>query len=111
LLAEKQHNDKSLDGSYNFGPDDDNCITTGTLAGLFCSAWGRGASWTAQEDAGPHEANFLKLDCSKAKAMLAWKPAWSIKTAVEKAVEFAKNTTDKNCGNCVESQIKEYFNV
>jgi CDP-glucose 4,6-dehydratase len=111
LLAEKQYNDKSLEGSYNFGPDDDSCVTTGMLAELFCSTWGHGVSWTAQEDSGPHEANFLKLDCSKAKVVLGWKPSWSIKMAVERTVEFAKNSADKDCGDCVESQIKEYFNV
>jgi CDP-glucose 4,6-dehydratase len=108
LLAEQQHDDKALEGPYNFGPDDDSCVTTGALAGLFCAAWGQGASWTAQENDGPHEANFLKLDCSKAKALLAWKPQWDIKTAVEKTVEFY---AVKDYKNCVESQIKEYFSV
>jgi CDP-glucose 4,6-dehydratase len=111
LLAEKQYAGKSLEGAYNFGPDENSCVSTGQLADLFCSAWGWGASWIAQEDRGPHEANFLKLDCSKAKTVLGWKPSWSIKTAVEKTVEFAKNSADKNCGTYVESQIKEYFNV
>jgi CDP-glucose 4,6-dehydratase len=111
LLAEQQYANRSLEGAYNFGPDDDSCVTTGTLAGLFCTAWGQGASWTAQEDDGPHEANFLKLDCSKVKAVLGWKPRWDIKTAVEKTVEFAKNGADQDCGKCVEAQIQEYFSV
>jgi CDP-glucose 4,6-dehydratase len=111
LLAEQQYAGKSLEGAYNFSPDDDSCVTTGMLAGLFCSAWGRGASWTAQEDDGPHEANFLKLDCSKAKAVLGWKPRWSIKTAVEKTVEFAKSGADQDCGKCVDAQIQESLSV
>jgi CDP-glucose 4,6-dehydratase len=60
-------------------------------------------------DNGPHEANFLKLDCSKAKAVLGWKPRWDIKTAVKKVVEFAKAASDEERLACVESQIKKYF--
>jgi CDP-glucose 4,6-dehydratase len=109
LLAEKQYAEKSFEGAYNFGPDESGCVSTGTLADLFCDSWGSGASWDNREDNGPHEATFLKLDCSKAKAVLGWKPRWDIKTAVEKVVEFAKLSSDEERLACVESQIKEYF--
>jgi CDP-glucose 4,6-dehydratase len=109
LLAQKQYNDKALEGAYNFGPNDESCVTTGVLAGLFCGAWGQGAAWRIQGDGGPHEASFLKLDCSKAKTVLGWKPRWDIKTAVEKTVEFAKSGTDKERIDCVDRQIQEYF--
>jgi len=109
LLAEKQYNDKTLESAYNFGPADECCVTTGILAGLFCDAWGQGAAWQTQGDGGPHEANFLKLDCSKAKAVLGWKPRWDIKTAVEKTVGFAKAGTDDKRLACIEKQIQEYF--
>ena len=118
LLAEKQYNDKAFEGAYNFGPDDNDCVTTARLADLFCAAWnevGSGcgaASWrAAKDDGGPHEANFLKLDCSKAKAVLGWQPRWDIKTAVEKTVEFAKLDTDDERTACVDWQIKEYFGI
>ena len=109
LLAEKQYGDKTIEGAYNFGPDDESCVTTGDLAGLFCAAWGSGATWRGQGDGGPHEAVFLKLDCSKAKAVLEWKPYWDIKTAVEKTVEFARAQSDNERLNCVDRQITEYF--
>jgi CDP-glucose 4,6-dehydratase len=109
LLAEKQYNDKTLEGAYNFGPDDESCVTTGKLAGLFCDAWGHGAAWRIREDGGPHEANFLKLDCSKAKTVLGWKPRWDIKTAVEKTVEFARINNDDERLVCIDRQIEEYF--
>jgi CDP-glucose 4,6-dehydratase len=109
LLAEKQYTDKSLEGAYNFGPDDRNCVTTGTLADIFCSAWGEGASWVTEDNGGPHEANFLKLDCSKAKSVLGWKHRWDINTAVEKVVEFAKCDNDEERTACLEGQIREYF--
>ena len=110
LLAEKQYNDKALEGAYNFGPDDESCVTTGNLAGLFCDVWGGdGAVWRIQGDGGPHETNFLKLDCSKAKAVLGWNPHWDIKIAVEKTVEFAKASTDNEQLACIDRQIELYF--
>jgi CDP-glucose 4,6-dehydratase len=109
LLAEKQYSDKALQGAYNFGPDDESCVTTGDLASIFCKAWGDSASWHAQGDGGPYEANFLKLDCSKAKTVLGWYPRWNIQTAVEKTVEFAKAQSDNERLICIEKQIKEYF--
>jgi CDP-glucose 4,6-dehydratase len=109
LLAEKQYNDKAIEGAYNFGPDDESCVTNEKLVSLFCGAWGDKASWCVQGDGGPHEANFLKLDCSRAKAVLGWKPHWDIKTAVEKTVEFAKASTDNERLTCIDRQINEYF--
>jgi CDP-glucose 4,6-dehydratase len=109
LLAEKQYNDKTFEGAYNFGPDDESCVTNEKLVSMFCEAYGDEASWRIQGDDGPHEANFLKLDCSKAKAVLGWKPYWDIKTAVEKTVEFAKVVSDNERRNCVDKQIEKYF--
>jgi CDP-glucose 4,6-dehydratase len=116
LLAEKQYRDASFAGAYNFGPDEESCVTTGVLTELFCSAWkGAGgdmnAAWAARSDNGPHEASFLKLDCSKSKAVLGWKPRWNIKTSVEKVVEFSKLDTDRERQFCIERQINEYFGV
>jgi CDP-glucose 4,6-dehydratase len=109
LLAEKQYSDKTIEGAYNFGPDSESCVATGELARLFCAAWGSGAALRIHEDSGPHEAAFLKLDCSKSKAVLGWKPCWDIKTAVEKTVEFARAQSDNERQICVDRQIEEYF--
>ena len=111
LLTEKQYNDKTYEGAYNFGPDDENCIATKKLVELFCSSWGSGAAWKIQEDSGPHEANSLKLDCSKSKTVLGWKPRWDIKTSVEKTVEFTKANTNDEQTVCIERQIEEYFGI
>ena len=109
LLAEKQYGNKSFEGAYNFGPDDESCVTTGHLTELFCNTWGSIALWKIQNDSGPHEANFLKLDCSKSKTVLGWKPRWDIKTAVEKTVEFAKVKTDEERLACANRQIDQFF--
>jgi CDP-glucose 4,6-dehydratase len=110
LLAEKQYGDKELVGNYNFGPDEQGCITTGALAELFCDIWGNDACWTAQADSRQsYEANYLRLDCSKAKTVLGWKPRWDIRTAVEKVVEFARSDTGAERLLIVKKQIQAYI--
>jgi len=109
LLAQKQFEDKSIAGSYNFGPDDESCVTTGELVTLFCECW-KGAFWkNVSEPNSPHEASFLKLDCSKSKKVLGWKPCWNIRMAVAKAVEIARCDSDSLRVACLEKQIREYF--
>ena len=112
LLAQKQYLDKKLAGAYNFGPDDESCVTTGELASLFCEAWGDNASWiTEQENNAPHEAMFLKLDNSKSKKILGWIPQWNIKTTVGKTVEWEKDIQKGiPVAEVTDEQIKEFFN-
>ncbi len=93
LLAMMQFHDKAAyEGSYNFGPDEDSCVTTQELAELFCAAWGGKIKPVIEDSQAPkpHEANMLKLDCSKSKAVLGWRPEWRIAQAVEEAVNWLK---------------------
>ena len=90
-IAMKQYEDRTFEGYYNVGPDDKDCVTTGTLADLFCAAWGQGQTWENRWMGGPHEANFLKLDCSKIKHTFGWTPRYGVKEAVEKTVEWSKS--------------------
>ena len=89
-IAARQTADASLVGAWNVGPDDADCVTTGELADIFCRTWGDGVRWRTHADGGPHEAHFLKLDCSKIKRELGWRPRWHITEAVEKTVAWAK---------------------
>ena len=90
MIAAKQYEDKKFAGCYNVGPDEDACYQTGKLVELFCKTWGNGARWADRSDNGPHEASFLKLDCSKLKAVFGWKPRWNLEKAIEKTVEWTK---------------------
>lgn len=110
-LALRQCEDPQLAGSYNVGPDDNSCVNTGTLVDLFCEKWGDGASWKNISEANaPHEANFLKLDCSKIKAVLGWKPKLNIEEAVEKTVEWSKAyLSGSDPATVMEKQIREYI--
>ena len=85
-------------------------MTTGVLADIFCRAWGGGARWQTRTDGGPHEAHFLKLDCSKIKAQLGWQPRWHITEAVEKTVEWAKAWEQgADMRRVTETQIDRFF--
>ncbi len=89
MIAEKQYNDQKYAGFYNVGPDDIDCVTTGDLADLFCKEWGQGLVWHDQGDPNaPHEARFLKLDCSKLKQTFSWTPTWNISETVRQTVKW-----------------------
>lgn len=90
-IAMKQYEDSKYAGFYNVGPDDCDCVTTGELVDLFCASWGDDAHWENQaEKNAPHEANFLKLDCSKIKATFGWKPRWHIGECMDMVCQFSK---------------------
>ena len=90
-IAQRQYEDGSYAGFYNVGPDDCDCVTTGELVDLFCSCWGPEAKWENQAEANaPHEANFLKLDCSKVKTVFGWRPRWHIAECMEMTCKFSK---------------------
>lgn len=91
MIAQRQAERPELAGCYNVGPDDCDCVTTGELVDIFCRSWGEGAAWESRaEPDAPHEANFLKLDCTKLKITFGWRPRWNIRQAVEKTVEWTK---------------------
>ena len=91
MIAAEQYRDKTYSGWYNVGPDERDCVTTGALVEVFCEKWGNNARWENRGELNaPHEANFLKLDCSKLKSVFGWKPRWNISKAVEKTVEWTK---------------------
>lgn len=91
LIAQRQYEDVNYAGWYNVGPDECDCVTTGQLVELFHEKWGEGFNWVNQAEPGaPHEANFLKLDCSKLKASFGWRPRWHIREAVEQTAEWTR---------------------
>ena len=111
MIAARQYNDIHYQGYYNVGPDDCDCVTTGDLVDLFCKYWGEGAKWENQaEENAPHEANFLKLDCSKVKAVFGWKPRWHMEECIKKVCEFSKVwLEDKNISEEMSKEIIEFF--
>ena len=110
MIAKCQYQDRKYAGFYNVGPDEKDCVTTGTLVDLFCNAWGDGLSWADYHDGGPHEANFLKLDCSKLKSIFGWKPYWGIEEAIKETVVWTKCWfKGDDIGRCMDQQIQAYL--
>ncbi|MCM1103342.1 MAG: CDP-glucose 4,6-dehydratase [Clostridium sp.] len=139
MMAARQYEKLELAGCYNVGPDDENCMTTGELVTLFCRCWNersgkssagednltkgsvenggehyevptREIKWIDRNDGGPHEANFLKLDCTKLKNIFGWRPRWNMETAINKILEWTDcYTAGKDVGACMDKQIEEYL--
>jgi CDP-glucose 4,6-dehydratase len=95
---------------WNFGPDDSDAKPVEWIIGKLCDLWGESASYEIDTNPQPHEANYLKLDCSKAKTRLEWQPRWDISTAIHHIVEWTKayNQGVDMCSVC-QRQIEEYF--
>ncbi|MDR0885060.1 MAG: CDP-glucose 4,6-dehydratase [Clostridiales Family XIII bacterium] len=109
-LAQAQYEDADgISGSFNFGPRDESNVTTEQLVGLFADAWGLGFDYEVKPDGGPHEANFLKLDISKAGSVLGWTPHWDIRTAVDKAATWYKAYDGGDAVECTNRQIDAFF--
>ena len=114
MLAMRQYEDPGISGCYNVGPDESDCLNTGELVSLFTDEWhrqtGREIKWVNENDGGPHEAGYLKLDCSKLKKTLGWRPVWSIYDTMEKLVEWYSVYIDKgNMDECMKDQISAFM--
>lgn len=110
MIAARQEQDGSLAGWYNVGPDDVDCFQTGALVDLFVRSWGDDLKWINRADNGPHEANFLKLDCTKLKCTFGWKPTWNLEKAIEKVVEWSKcYLSGGDVRACMDAQIAEFL--
>ncbi|MDP3463664.1 MAG: CDP-glucose 4,6-dehydratase [Bacteroidales bacterium] len=97
--------------AWNFGPDDSDAQNVEWITKNICDFWGEGASYALDTNPQPHEANYLKLDCSKVKAELGWNPKWNIHTALESIVEWNKAWLNgKDTRKVCYQQINEYFN-
>ena len=110
LIVKAQYDALDLAGAYNVGPSVEDCLTTGTLADLFCQCWGDGSRWTTAPDGGPREAVRLTLDCTKIAKKLGWTPHWRAETAVEKTVEWTKAIlSGQQADGVTRGQIEDYF--
>lgn len=116
LIAEKQYEDLKYAGSYNVGPGEESCLTTQEMVTEFCRQWNciadGGLKWHQEGEAGPHEANFLKLDCARIKKELGWKPRWNAKEMVAKTVEWTyAYMQGEDVDKVMQRQIGEYMST
>ncbi len=110
MIAAKQYEDIKYADYYNVGPDECDCVTTGDLVTLFCEKFGEGMKWENKAVGGPHEANFLKLDCSKLKSVFSWKPRWHIEECMEMTCRFSKIWLENgDIPAEMDKEIKDFF--
>jgi CDP-glucose 4,6-dehydratase len=74
--------------AWNFGPKDEDCKPVNWILDKMVSKWGAGASWELDKENNPHEAGFLKLDCSKAASRLKWQPKWNLEETVNLIIDW-----------------------
>lgn len=119
LIGQVQYENFDKAGFYNVGPNENDAVTAMKIATLFADKWKEGLanlgpeykelSIEVKSDGGPHEANYLKLDCSKIKSRLKWAPKWDIDMAIEKTVEWTVSYLEGKGAEAMEKQITEYF--
>jgi CDP-glucose 4,6-dehydratase len=97
---------------WNFGPRDEDNRAVKEVVDLLISGWGDAARWEKEGTEQPHEANLLKLDCSKARTQLGWIPKWKLETATQKIVEWQKAFQEKaNMQELSLLQINQYMSA
>jgi CDP-glucose 4,6-dehydratase len=111
VLAEELYkSNQKFSKAFNFGPNDKDCQTVEKVLSLIDTYWIDCPGWKLDSNTNPHEAKFLKLDISRAKAELNWTPRWNLQAAIKRTVEW--NLAFKNKENmylhCVR-EINDYI--
>jgi CDP-glucose 4,6-dehydratase len=113
LLAKKLFDgDRSLCAPWNFGPKDENFVIVSEIVKRGIKIMGKG-SFEVASDIKFHEANLLKLDISKARALLDWKPRLGLEKTFEFTFEWYKNYYEKGKSpdKFTDAQIEDYFSL
>jgi CDP-glucose 4,6-dehydratase len=114
LLAEKLaiQPEKFAQG-WNFGPSEADAQPVSWIADRLVEEWGSAAKWEhVQTKNAPHEAHYLKLDCSKARGVLGWKPRLQLDQAIHWIVEWHKRFLKGEVADSIcLSQIEQYLNL
>ena len=113
LLAEKLwENGPRLAEGWNFGPNDDDARPVSWIADRLANMWGEKTRWKTSDGKHSHEANSLRLDSSKARALLGWYSRWNLLTTLDKtAIWYRAYEGQKDIRNISLEQIEEYSRV
>lgn len=103
-----EHGEEFAEG-WNFGPADADAKPVGWIVERMCELWGNGASYEIDGGDHPHEAHYLKLDCSKARMRLGWQPRWDLEKALHKIIEWViLYSSSGDLQHCCLEQIESY---
>jgi CDP-glucose 4,6-dehydratase len=112
LVAQKLYTDgTSYAEGWNFGPNEMDATPVQSIVETMVELWGAGASWQLDGQDHPHEAHYLKLDCSKAKMRMGWHPRWDLNTTLTRIVAWHKAwLTGSDMREYTLNEINEYMN-
>lgn len=112
VLAQHLYEDGSTYAEgWNFGPKDEDCKPVNWILDTMVTKWGKGASWELDKNNNPHEAGYLKLDCSKAAMQLNWYPKWNLENTLESIINWHQNyISGKNIQEQCLLEIAKYQN-
>jgi CDP-glucose 4,6-dehydratase len=112
-LAEKLYQDPvRFSESWNFGPDESETWSVSAVLQLVSELWGPGISWHFDDGPQPHEAEYLKLNCTKARTQLGWEPRWALKTALEATLAWYKaQQSRQDVRSVAQQQIRSYEGI
>lgn len=97
--------------AWNFGPKEEDCKPVNWILDQMVATWGEGASWELDKNNNPHEAGFLKLDCSKAALKLHWQPKWNLQNTLSLIVNWHQDwRAGKNMNELCLQEIANYNN-
>lgn len=110
MLAEQLYKrGKEFAEAWNFGSDDADAKTVEWIVSTMCQKWGGVADFKVIQGNHPHEAQYLKLDCSKAKIKLNWHTKWNVERSIDKVIEWTRAYQHgKNMREVCLSQIECY---
>ncbi len=110
LLAQKLYQQGAVYGEgWNFGPNDEDAKPVAWIVDRLTQSWGEGASWAEDNGDHPHEAHYLKLDCSKAKMRLNWRPRWPLDETLALIVDWHRaHQRGENMRDVSLAQIQRY---
>ncbi|UCE95026.1 MAG: CDP-glucose 4,6-dehydratase [Flavobacteriaceae bacterium] len=113
LLAEHLYNDgPQYAEAWNFGPLEADAIPVELLVEKICSKWGSNASFQSDDSYQPHEANHLKLDCTKSHKRLGWLPRWNLDKAIDFVIEWTKSYQNgQSIRESCQKQIDDYLDT
>ncbi|OGC94435.1 MAG: CDP-glucose 4,6-dehydratase [candidate division Zixibacteria bacterium RBG_16_53_22] len=96
-------------GAWNFGPPEDDAKPVKWIVERMCAGWGNGARYRVHRGKHPHETRALRLDCTKARSELGWRPRWGLEQAIRSVIEWTRIYQAKGDvrGECL-AQIDEY---
>ncbi len=109
LIEKLWANGPGFSSGWNYGPNDDDVCEVSWIVERMVKLWGENAQWDLDKDQNPHEANYLKLDCSKAKNILKWSPKLNLPATLEWIIKWYRNyQQNKDMRNYSEAEIRRY---